>query len=824
MVEPYYNNQNAYFLTNNSPQKYSPYTTSAIPINSNAGNITYNYDNNKVIRIISNNNNNSYPNYLTNINLINNNNHYTDSLNYLTNSKNTPFQAIVSNFDYGTNSYNNPVVTQNLTGPTRIPENYIIQEIDGKLYKIPLNNNINNMNNNFNNTIPTQQIYQQNPQLLHQFVQQTQPIVPPQQPKIIRIPNNIIKRENRPNSPINNQNNNLNNNNRINGKLPQNKQIELKDIKTDINKNNINQNNNNKIVPNNNTIINRNVNNIKNNQLTPNNSPGININNQKNNATYISSNIATVNKITNNITNNKTVSNINPGTNNINQNQLIPKNTNIAANNNQNNINAKNNINNNNLINKQPINQNINTNINKQPINPNINNNNINLNKQPINQNINNNINTNINKQAINQNINNNITKQQINQNVNNNITNQNQNIINNNVKPNQNIPNNNRIIANQPQDNFATVKKIEDGKANLPAPTPIKKKVLDRGDYFNIIYKDIGMINLGNTCFINSCLQVLIHCPLFIHKFFDKYDSLDKNKNDIVISRYFYDVCTSMVNTINTQEKYIDITNFKTVFGTKHQMFEGYLQNDSQEFCRIFLEDLSTELNEIKNKTLYRELTNSLQRTKTFKDKEYAKNFTEREKSIITETFYSQIITTFTCKCRFNNYSFQKLLDFPLLLPKNINQIDIISLLKIYCQTEIIDFERKCENCHKIEQHQKEIKISSPPEILILSLQRIDPSTQKKNECIVTFPEILDIKDFIDHECKHDSETVYNLFAVINHKGNIDSGHYFSYIKFFKTVDWYLFNDSSVKKLEKKPENFPFAYALFYIKDKYIK
>ena len=170
MVEPYYNNQNAYFLTNNSPQKYSPYTTSAIPINSNAGNITYNYDNNKVIRIISNNNNNSYQNYLTNINLINNNNHYTDSLNYLTNSKNTPFQAIVSNFDYGTNSYNNPVVTQNLTGPTRIPENYIIQEIDGKLYKIPLNNNINNMNNNFNNTIPTQQIYQQNPQLLHQFV------------------------------------------------------------------------------------------------------------------------------------------------------------------------------------------------------------------------------------------------------------------------------------------------------------------------------------------------------------------------------------------------------------------------------------------------------------------------------------------------------------------------------------------------------------------------------------------------------------------------------------------------------------------------------
>ena len=762
----YYNN-NSFYPANTSPQTYLNYRTVSHPVN---GNIIYNYDNNKALKFINNNTTNVYPNYYINLNPINNNNHYNNSLSNLLNSNNIPLH-LESN--YGNNIYNNlnnkPIVTQNLPMQTRIPETYCEVKVieNGKIYtKYVPNNNINNMNNN---TILAQNpIYHPIPQQIHPIIQQKAPQIVQNQPqKVIPIIQNKNSREIRSSSPINSHTVILNNNNKINDKLLQNKQMELNDIKTDIKNINLN---NNTIIPNNRPTVDKNPNDIiKNKQLVPNNH-GNNINNQNNNNTFISNNKTAVIKSPNKINNDKLIQNNKLEINNINQKQIIPKNDNVPANNNQNNINIKNNINN---INKQIINQN-NNNINKQMINQNNNNNNIIQNFK-------------------------------------------------NNFNQNQDIQNNNNTIkVSKPHNNFATVKKIEDGKANFPAPTPIKKKIIDKNDYLNIIYNEIGMINLGNTCFINSCLQVLIHCPLFIHKFFDKYNSM--KKEEAVISHYFYDVCTSMVNTINTQEKYIDITNFKSVFGTKHQIFEGYLQNDSQEFCRIFLEDLSTELNEIKNKALYKELTYSLQRTKTYKDKEYAKNFTEREKSIITEIFYSQIITTFTCKCHFNNYSFQKLLDFPLLLPKNIQQVDITSLLKGYCQVETIDFERKCENCNKIEKHQKEIKISSPPEILILSLQRIDPSTQKKNECIVTFPDVLDIKEFIDHECKHDSETIYNLFSVINHKGNMDYGHYFSYIKFYKKEDWYLFNDSSVKKLEKKPESFPYAYALFYIKDKYIK
>ena len=352
-------------------------------------------------------------------------------------------------------------------------------------------------------------------------------------------------------------------------------------------------------------------------------------------------------------------------------------------------------------------------------------------------------------------------------------------------------------------------------------SPPPIKV-VLNDSDFKDIINKEVGIINLGNTCFINSCLQILIHCPNFIYKFFEKKKLF--NKDDTPISFYLNEICYSMVDTINTNASYVDITDFKNAFGEKHPAYQGYIQNDSQEFCRVLLEDINTELNEVKTQSEYKELPNSDKKTKAERDEEFDLNFQEREKSIITELFYAQIISTFICECESTTYSFQKILDFPLLLPENTPNIDIKELLKNYFKSEKIDFEIKCEKCEKVLQHTKEIKISRPPEILILSLQRIDQTTQKKNECLVTFPPILDMSEFIDKDCGFDKEPMYNLFAIVNHSGNIDFGHYNSYIKFKDSEDFYDFNDSVVTNIGKDIDSFPNAYALFYVKNKNYK
>ena len=47
--------------------------------------------------------------------------------------------------------------------------------------------------------------------------------------------------------------------------------------------------------------------------------------------------------------------------------------------------------------------------------------------------------------------------------------------------------------------------------------------KLLNENDLYKIVNKEIGIINLGKTCYINSCLQILLHCPLFISKLINK-------------------------------------------------------------------------------------------------------------------------------------------------------------------------------------------------------------------------------------------------------------------------------------------------------------
>jgi hypothetical protein len=280
-----------------------------------------------------------------------------------------------------------------------------------------------------------------------------------------------------------------------------------------------------------------------------------------------------------------------------------------------------------------------------------------------------------------------------------------------------------------------------------------------------------------------------------------------------------------------NTEEKAIDISDFKNLLGIKHKLYEGYLQNDSQEFCRILLEDISRELNEVKGIPIYRILSNSDKISKKLRDNDFYINFNQREKSIITELFYAQIVNIFTCECNSEIYSFQKLLDFPLLFPDNIddNLITIEELLKLYFEIEYIDFDIECEKCKQKAKHKKEIKISRPPEILILSLQRINESNNSKLRYLVNFPQNLDINEFVDQDCGFARECKYHLFAVINHVGSINSGHYTAIIKNSKK-EWIICDDSSVYKIEEKRVMHANAYILFYIckespyKNDYIK
>ena len=389
-------------------------------------------------------------------------------------------------------------------------------------------------------------------------------------------------------------------------------------------------------------------------------------------------------------------------------------------------------------------------------------------------------------------------------------------------IKRDSKISNNeinyNNITNNNTQNiSYRTYNKYNSKERIIPNSSNIKNEE-EEENLMNIVNKQVGINNLGNSCFINSSLQIFIHCPLFIHKLISKEKVINENTP---ITFSFYSICDTI---LKTKSKYISIYSFKNILGLKHKSFSGFIQQDSQEFIRLFLEDLSQELNEIKyNTNIYRLLSNTDSKSKRIRDEDFHLNFSRREKSIITDIFYSQIVNIYTCQCKAEIYSFQKILDFPLLFPNKIKSyyISLYELLKLHFALEYIDFEAKCDKCQKILKHKKEMKISRPPEILILSLQRIDLLTGKKLMYKVKFPQKLDIKEFIDKDCGYDQESKYDLFGIINHKGSLNSGHYYSYIQNENKI-WIEFNDSKVCELKNFSDCTDSVYALFYIKEKY--
>ena len=57
----------------------------------------------------------------------------------------------------------------------------------------------------------------------------------------------------------------------------------------------------------------------------------------------------------------------------------------------------------------------------------------------------------------------------------------------------------------------------------------------------------------------------------------------------------------------------------------------------------------------------------------------------------------------------------------------------------------------------------------------------------------------------------------MYDLFAVSNHYGSMNGGHYTAYAKNNITQDWFDFNDSKVSKISENEIIEKGAYVLFY-------
>ena len=150
------------------------------------------------------------------------------------------------------------------------------------------------------------------------------------------------------------------------------------------------------------------------------------------------------------------------------------------------------------------------------------------------------------------------------------------------------------------------------------------------------------------------------------------------------------------------------------------------------------------------------------------------------------------------------------------LPLPNNKKESSLYECFKQFCESEFLSGENAYfnEKTNEKENIYKSIVFWSLPKILIIDLKRYDNFMRKINTKIDIPLDNLDLRNYV---CGYDSEKyIYDLFAICNHHGNFNGGHYTSCIKNANN-NWYLFNDSIVKQIKNDQVITQAAYTLFY-------
>lgn len=74
-----------------------------------------------------------------------------------------------------------------------------------------------------------------------------------------------------------------------------------------------------------------------------------------------------------------------------------------------------------------------------------------------------------------------------------------------------------------------------------------------------------------------------------------------------------------------------------------------------------------------------------------------------------------------------------------------------------------------------------------------------------------------------LDRYCAPQSNTnvsmIYDLYAVTNHFGSLEGGHYTSYCRDAHRQQWYHFDDTKITAVDEQSVRSKNAYILFYIR-----
>lgn len=163
------------------------------------------------------------------------------------------------------------------------------------------------------------------------------------------------------------------------------------------------------------------------------------------------------------------------------------------------------------------------------------------------------------------------------------------------------------------------------------------------------------GLLNLGNTCFMNSSVQCLSHVPalrdFFLNGHFREAMKMNKCRNNEEGSGKLAEGFAGLLRLLWQGDcSAFEPRLFKQVISKFEERFEGFRQHDSMEFIEFLIDGLKEDVNKVKGKKPYTERSDANGRSDSEVALEAANRFLLRNDSVIDDFFVGFFKSTTRC------------------------------------------------------------------------------------------------------------------------------------------------------------------------------
>ena len=345
------------------------------------------------------------------------------------------------------------------------------------------------------------------------------------------------------------------------------------------------------------------------------------------------------------------------------------------------------------------------------------------------------------------------------------------------------------------------------------------------------------GLVNLGNTCYMNSALQCLSHLLTF-HPFNEVFQAQCVDLEDCLMKEWFH------FQTQMWSNEHKGILNpmkllrcFQQKCSDNNYYFDNFQQNDADEFLTLFLDLLHQGIKRTVTINL-KSTEKGVKRTQTNKHKNKNKNNKDKKKdtgdtiiakardtwrqhygkdySYVVQNFSSQLLLLTVCpQCEYYTTNHDPIQVLSIGLPEGVD--DLRECLVSYTNPKYLDQENAwtCDQCKVSVCPQQRTLLWQTSDILVILLKRYQGGTRlEKNNRYISFPDILDLNDICISKAKSHA---FALQGMCIQDGSLGGGHYYAICKNHLDRQWYSYNDTHVRLVSTDQRHKTSPYLFFY-------